>query len=334
MRRLIWVCCAGGVALVLTGILTGQVGGQPGAGPLADGAAGNLRFSAGSSTYDPNDLALLLVMLLPLLLYLMSTSRPLTQMLISGFMIVSLYGIVLTQSRAGFLALIGVGTLFLVRSRLSSMSKVTIALAAVVVFGMLASGAYWDRMATIGNPESELDRTGAGRTEIWKTGLVLLATHPLGLGIDGFVTAEGLYHGGIGKWSAAHNSFLQIGVELGVAGLIVFLLMIARTLQDLRTLQAKPKKITVPGDLRKQEEARGSPNLIGPLAAALEISLWGFVMGGFFLSQAYSGLLYIVLALSLACMRLANQGQISVQRPNVHKWGMKKQSYSKTPMNP
>jgi hypothetical protein len=40
------------------------------------------------------------------------------------------------------------------------------------------------------------------------------------------------------------------------------------------------------------------------LSEALELSIWGFLVGGFFLSQAYSSMLYIMLALGVVCLRL------------------------------
>jgi O-antigen ligase len=279
MRRLIWVCCLGAIALVVNGLLTGEVD---------DG-----RFNANSNMYDANDLALLLVMLLPFLLYLFSTSSGLIQIAVSGITIVSLYGIVLTQSRGGFLALVVVSMLILGRSALSRASKVTVVGVALLVFGGLAGSEYWDRIETIWAPRTEYDRTAGSRTQIWQTGLTIMATRPWGVGINGFGIAEGLSHGGTGVWLAPHNSFLQIGVELGVGGLIVFLLLIVRTLGGLRHIQAKAKEMPVL-----------APTPLAALAAALEISLLGFVVGGFFLSQAYSALLYVVLALSAACTRI------------------------------
>jgi probable O-glycosylation ligase (exosortase A-associated) len=278
MRRLIWVCCLGAIALVVDGLLTSEVGDR--------------RFNASSDTYDPNDLALLLVMLLPFLLYLFSTSRGLLQIALSGIAVLSLYGIVLTQSRGGFLALVAVSMLILGRSVLSRASKATVVGVALLVFGGLAGSEYWDRIETIWAPQTEYDRTAGDRTGVWKNALMMMLSTPWGVGIGGFGIAEGLAHGGTGVWRAAHNSFLQIGGDLGVGGLIVFLLLILRTLGGLRHIQAKAKEMP-------------SPNPLAALAAALEISLWGFMVGGFFLSQAYSGLLYIVLALSAACTRIA-----------------------------
>ncbi len=311
VRRMMWVCCLGAVALVVAGMLTGQLNSDQlvsdqlvsGDKLVAD------RFSAGSKSYDPNDLALLLIMLLPFLFYLFSTSRGVLSIVVLGFAMVCLYGIVLTQSRAGLLTLLSVGALTMWRSTLSGKSKVMIVLIAALVFGVLAGSTYWERMGTIWNPRDEVDSTAAGRTDVWKTGLIIMATHPLGVGISGFETAEGLSHGGFGKWSAAHNSFLQIGVELGVPGLIVFLLWITHTIKALRRIQKRPPMPVTA--LKIQKEPGRALNPLAPLAAALEISLCGFVVGGFFLSAAYGGLLYVLLALSLACSRLAADPELS-----------------------
>jgi len=278
MRCVVWACCLGVIGLVVSALLTGR--------------GGEIRFDADSKTYGSNELALVLVMVLPLLLYLLSTSRLLAKLLLSGMVLVCLYGIMLTRSRGGLLALSVVGALILWRSTLTRMSKVMIALAVLLVFGVLADDAYWDRIKTIWAPQSEYDRTAGARTPVWQTGLTIMATQPWGVGINGFGIAEGLSHGGTGIWWAPHNSFLQIGVELGVGGLIVFLLVIVRALGDLRHIQTKAKETP-------------APNPLAPLGTALEASLLGFVVAGFFLSQAYSALLYVVLALSAASTRVA-----------------------------
>ncbi len=56
IRQVVWACCVGPIAIVVIGLFSGQVGVQ--------------RFHGGSETYDPNDLALVLVTILPMLLFL------------------------------------------------------------------------------------------------------------------------------------------------------------------------------------------------------------------------------------------------------------------------
>ncbi|WP_447977170.1 O-antigen ligase family protein [Candidatus Nitrospira bockiana] len=302
VRALIWVCCLATAALAVPGIFHGPDEG---------------RYAAESLSYDANDLALLFVVAMPLILYLFSTSERRAKLVLLGLALLCLYGVVLTQSRGGLLALMVVGGLALSRSRMKRSAKYAIVACAVLVFGVLAGTAWKERIRTMWDPQTEYDRTAGGRTDIWKTGLVLLITRPWGAGIDGFVTAEGLSHGGFGKWNAAHNSFLQLAVELGVLGLAVFIRLLARTIRTLRTVEtatdrrrasplARPRGDPVPAPA-PDAGPEGERDRLFLLAEALEISLWGFIVGGFFLSQAYSSLLYIMLALAVVCVRLVKQ---------------------------
>lgn len=301
VRRLMWVCCLATAALAVPGWFE-----DPGAN----------RYYKEGWTYDSNDLALLFVVVLPLILYLFSTSRRAAQVFLLAVALVCVYGVVLTQSRGGLLALIVVGSLALWRSRMTRTTKYAIVLVALLVFGVLAGTAWRDRIRTMWDPQTEYDRTAGGRTDIWKTALVLFVTRPWGVGIDGFVTAEGLYHQGAGKWNAAHNSFIQVCVELGVVGFVVFIRLLTGTLRSLRQVEtvaaAAPRRPLTrvhgpPRPARQPAPSQSGFDNLFLLAEALEISLWGFIVGGFFLSQAYSGLLYVLLAMSLVCVRLLNE---------------------------
>ena len=299
VRRLIWVYCIASVAVVIPGVFSGQ--------------AGQERYSVESLSYDPNDIALLQVMALPLIVYLYSTSGRRLKLLLGGMALLCLYGVVLTQSRGGFLALVAAGSLILLRSSMSRSAKLSIVAVGIVVFGVLAGTAWKERIRTMWDPQTEYDQTAGGRTEIWKASLVLLATHPWGVGIDNFVTAEGLSHGGVGKWSASHNTFLEIAVELGVVGLVIFIRLLKGAMKTLRQIKVSihPRAPTVFVRKVASRPAMKAPRELderghlSQLAEAVEITLWGFIVGGFFLSQAYSATLYIMLALSLVLARLA-----------------------------
>ena len=277
VRRMIWACCLGLTAQVVYGLLAGQMVGG--------------RFHAASSTYDPNDLALVLAMFLPLMIYLLSSSGPIAKLVVVGMVATFLYGFILAQSRGGFLALLVIGCLIIFRSRLSRPSKLFLVGITLVVFGALAGSSFWDRIETIWDPKTEYDRTAGGRTWIWKTGLTIMATQPWGVGAGSFVIAEGMSHGGEGKFEAAHNTFLQVGVELGVMGLAVFLLLFVRSLKDLSRIQA---------GLTSWGKDAG----VVALASALEVGIWGFLVGSLFLETAYSPSTYLMVALTVVCARL------------------------------
>src|SRR5207245_416927 len=140
------------------------------------------------------------------------------------------------------------------------------------------------------------NRTGeTGRLQIWQRGIGYMFTHPvLGVGAYNFGVAEGTisplarlqeYNIGV-PWSAAHNSFVQVGAELGIPGLLLLLTAIASALATLRrAARAKPR-------------GPAGPRPPPPLAQALMGSFIGFVVGGFFLSLAYSDMFYTLLGLA------------------------------------
>jgi O-antigen ligase len=124
--------------------------------------------------------------------------------------------------------------------------------------------------------------------DIWKRGLGYMVTHPLlGVGASAFSSAEGTLapqaarqQRGIGfKWSEAHNSFIEIGAELGVLGLVLFVSLLAAGFRTLAPIRRGPQ---------------GPPAF---LAQALTASLLSYAVSGFFLSAAYWAYLYALLGM-------------------------------------
>ena len=248
--------------------------------------------------YDANDLGMLLAATLPLMIYAVRPGVSLTRRLLGLVGIcLAMLTIVKTGSRGGFLALLACGAYLLFgfqaipkRVRVASVALVA------VLFVALANDHYWDMMGTLLHPTQDYNWTGkneVGRMEIWKRGIGYMLGRPLvGVGANAFPVAEGTISPlagrqaiGIGlKWSAAHNSFVQIGAEIGVGGLLVFLAMLYRAGRTLWRI----------GQLgRGSRGARPEP----ALAQVLTATLIGYCVGGFFLSQAYSPFLYAVLGI-------------------------------------
>jgi O-antigen ligase len=87
---------------------------------------------------------------------------------------------------------------------------------------------------------------------------------------------------GIGlKWSAAHNSFVQIGAELGVTGLVLFLASLYLCFRTTARIGRGP-----PG------RRKGRRTNEAALAQALSGTMIAYCVSGFFLSQAYSAFTY------------------------------------------
>nr|WP_246545502.1 O-antigen ligase family protein [Pelotalea chapellei] len=197
-------------------------------------------------------------------------------------MLLSLYVIPKTGSRGGLLALVAVVLAVLIKKGWRRFFQG--AIVAVTVGGIFyyAAGDQLERLMTVSDLDTDYNQTAQeGRVQIWQRTSKMIVQHPLfGSGVGAFITAEGQTHEG-GKWSAAHNSFIQIGVELGVIGLLAHLWVIW-------------KMIVL---------ARKNPD---KYSFGIEVAMYAYVVGGMFLSWAFAYLFYFFLGLSLAKSRINN----------------------------
>lgn len=262
---------------------------------------------AGLYYYDANEFGTLAVMSLPLAVYFLVRPGPLWRRLISGGALVALVvGLIWTGSRGGFLALLAVGGFLLLRyTAIRARWRVLTTSVLALLFVATASDKYWESMRTILQPKSDYNVTDeSGRMKVWERGLGYMFQHPVfGVGAGNFPTAEGTLSplaadANVGrpvKWSVAHNSFLQVGAELGIPGLVFFLGMLASAFGALRAVRRRSAVNQPPG--------RSPP--AASLAQALAAALVGYIVGGFFLSLAYHELLYTLIALIVALQKVA-----------------------------
>lgn len=252
-----------------------------------------------TATYDPNDLAFVIVCMLPVTAALVFVSRGLLRLALCGVVALSLLTVTLTQSRGGFVTLAIAGPLTLLKARSRSAFLTTGLLVAALAFVVvLAPRGYWDRMGTIvGVGNASVDQYSAGglstaRWEIWKAGLSIVLSNPVfGVGIGNFAIAEGATKL-TGRWNAPHNAFLQLGAELGLVGLTFFVFLLYRGVRNCRAVVR-----LVRGDPRGAYHRQ--------VAHGLEVSFYAYIIGGLALSQAYADLVYLLFAAALILRRLA-----------------------------
>lgn len=247
--------------------------------------------------YDANDLGMLMVCMLPVALYFVGHAAQLWQR-VGAMVAIALFlaTIVKTGSRGALLALIAVILYMLVRyTTVNVMHRVATVAGIVIVFIASTGAQYWDTVSTLLNPREDYNWIGqsdGGRLAIWQRGLGYMAERPLtGVGLNAFPTAEGtispiaerqMFGRGV-KWSAAHNSFVQVGAELGVLALFVFTAMVFGAL-------------LMAGRLARDAQARGELGLAS-FARAQAALMVGYIVAGFFLSQAYAPFLFVSLGL-------------------------------------
>lgn len=245
------------------------------------------RVTAPIQSYDPNDFALLIVMTLAVVYYFIWNNSGFKKVLLILIFIAMCFSLIRTASRGGILAFSVVVFAILLKKGLSrTLILLPIITIAVTFLMMLAGHQYYARLETLLHAEDDYNMSSkSGRIEIWKRGIKMVLENPIvGVGPGNFRIAEGKMHDG-GKWSVSHNSFLEVGGELGFPGLFLFLLIIVHSVLLMR---------------------KNNNNDTHWLSNGLEVGLYGFSVGGFFLAWEYSYILYFYIGLSAAILKLGN----------------------------
>jgi O-antigen ligase len=301
LRMLAWVLVLCSVPLAATGVhhyLYGVV--------LSTGVPGLVRISGydgGSGLVgNPNDLALMLNLIIPIATGLMlSERRAAHRWVAAGAVLLSATAVILTFSRAGFLTLAATFIMFLGRLawRRAPGKAASLLLAGLVVLPFLPAG-YADRLSTITNVGA--DRTGSalGRLNDYQIALGVVASHPImGVGIGQDILAMNESRGD--DWVSVHNVFLQYAVDLGLPGLLLFLWLYLTCFRSARAVERRAVREPLPGDLVH-------------IAAAVQIALVAFGVASFFHPIAYQFYFFSIggLAVALKHAYLTERARASV----------------------
>lgn len=245
------------------------------------------RAYAGVS-YDPNDVAMMMVCTLPLAALGAVALGGFGRFTAAAVAVISVVATIMTVSRGGFIGLSLVLVLLLRRLRSVGM-QILAGTAIVVLLAVAVPARYWGVMSTIWKPTGTgyVGRGVSTRMELWERGLRFFVQNPLtGVGIGMYHIADGLVYGRRG-WVTVHNSFLEVAAELGIVGLGLFVALLALGIRNAR---------------RARRAARDQPQLreLGWVATAVEVSLYAYIVMGFALSQAYAPMLYFLVGLTTA----------------------------------
>lgn len=244
-------------------------------------------------TGNPNDLALTLNLILPLSIGLFLGNPDRTWM--RGLLLVSIglsvIGVIATYSRGGFLTLALIGILYVHALLRQPRERHWALLALFLAFAALPflPGDYVARLGTITNMEA--DATGSAQ-ERWgdiQAALEYMLFHPVvgaGLGMD--ILALNEVRGP--AWKEVHNVYLQYGVDLGIPGLVLFVMLLRGALRCARRAQAVQP---------------GAPGELFYLAEGIRVSLIAFAVAGFFHPVAYHFYFYYFAGLAVAAGGIA-----------------------------
>lgn len=266
--------------------------------------------------YDSNDYAMLLVCTLPFAFYFIAPPRRAwLRLLAAGVVGYFIYGIIRSGSRGGFLGVLTVLAALLASSALPRRHRIFGVVGAIGLLTVLAGSGYWTSMKTLLHPSEDYNWAGnsqSGRMEVWKRGIGYMLDRPVfGVGANAFFVAEGklsplarqqVASRGF-KWSAPHNSFVQVGAELGLVGLLGFIALLVAAARAARRLGG-----------RSREWLRAHPR-DAALGQTILISLAGYVVCGFFLTQAYSAFIYSVFGILVGLTACAREPLVAVAAP-------------------
>lgn len=238
---------------------------------------------AGSFIEDNNELALALVIVIPLLNFirLQATGRGVR----NGFSVVMLLcaaAAIGSYSRGGLVAIAAMGIMFWWRSSRKLPLGIFIAVILLVVLPLMPED-WWERMRTIETYET--DGSAQGRLYSWRVAWAVATHYFTGAGMSYqnpmlFV----IFGDGSDTVIAAHSIYFQILGNHGFVGLFLFIAMWMATYKSAEWLRTNGRSIP---------EARWTADL----GAMVQVSLVGYAVGGAFLSLSYFDLPYDLMVL-------------------------------------
>ncbi|HKG22416.1 MAG TPA: O-antigen ligase family protein, partial [Blastocatellia bacterium] len=258
---------------------------------------------------NPNDMATTLDLLLPLAVALAVTSGGLGRLIYLGCAGVLAAGVIVTFSRGGFLGLLAVGCVLLWKA--GKGHRVITAVIGVVMLGIFIAmmpGGYANRISSIFNFEQDLTGSAQARRALLDRALAVASNHLIvGVGMGNF-------HIYSIHEQVAHNSYLEIASELGVAGLIAYLILIFSPLRRMRRIKREieaasetPFRRAAGGNLSPLARARewsGSDAEMYHLSVAFQAAIIGYIVCSAFGSIEYLWYLYYPVAYAVALSRI------------------------------
>jgi O-antigen ligase len=195
----------------------------------------------------PNELAGVLLALLPLLVVLLRITRNVfARILLVACGAVSLAAISLTGSRIAMVGLVVIACVYIFQSKHKLLTCAACAVLGVLIWVGLPPE-YHQRYLTVESyaQGGDLDASNELRLEIWKAGWQLFSKYPiLGVGAGQFSNAYGMIYlnGKSGQWMSPHNLLIQTGCELGIIGLAAFFYFFWQLIKSILFVLHKPKE--------------------------------------------------------------------------------------------
>jgi probable O-glycosylation ligase (exosortase A-associated) len=238
-----------------------------------------------------NELALALIMTIPLMRYLqLQLIKPWQRNLMTVAMALMAIAAIGSQSRGALLAIVAMSGILIMRSRNRLGLSVVVLIGAAILFAFMPDS-WHSRMSTIQTYEE--DASAMGRINAWWTAYYVAKANFFGGGFEMWAPQTyAIYSPNPRDVLVAHSIYFQVLGEHGFIGLFLFLLMWILTYREF-------------GKLRKFGQTHEACRWMADLAGMCQVSIVGYLVGGTFLSLAYFDFPYNLLVISVCVSRLA-----------------------------
>lgn len=279
LRKLIFVQAASVVAVALISIKSGQL------------QNGRLVGMLNGMYQNPNDLAIAIVLSLPLcLVFLFRAQGAFRKLAWTVAVLAMTYAVFKTGSRSGLIALVIAGMWcmwdFGIKGR-----RLYLPILALIVAGLgfaIAGGTLTHRFSetfSASGANQSAYGSALARKQLLIRSLEVTAHHPLfGIGPGDFQAISG-------HWQPTHNVYTALSAEGGIPALILFLLIYWRSFANLRRVR----------------EFEDPDSELGMFAGAMRASLWAFAIAGPFFPDAYQYFVYFMFVFTTILCRLVDQ---------------------------
>lgn len=282
----------------------------------------------GVGMYDGNDIAVIYAVGIPLTVALIRVKGSGSRLVSASALFLALFSLALSASRGGFIGLMVVSVAVLILSRgWTLVHKLVLISVPILTLTFFAPQGYWNQMATLLNPTADYNFTSeSGRIAIWTRGMGYVAAYPVfGIGPDNFLRAEWMMSpatqsGLLGVPAvdrAPHNTFLQVWAELGTAGLGFWLLLLIYGVLGPLALRSRMPQSWLTGSNQDHR-------LLYLLSSYLPACYAGFAVTSFFVSHAYTSIVYLLTGMAAAhhvivrrelrAYRLRQLGEVQARR--------------------
>ncbi len=267
---------------VLVGSL-GFYGVKGGIFTILTGGSHRVWGPVGSYIDGNNEVALALVMTIPLMRFLQLTTESVwVKRALVVSMLLCAVAAIGSQSRGALVAIVAMTAVLWLRSDKKFMAAVLLFFAGFVVLAVMPPE-WWARMGTIGTYQD--DTSASGRINAWWMAWNLAKANVFG---GGFVVAQpelfALYAPDPTSVLAAHSIYFMVLGEHGFVGLFLFLMIWTFVWFSA-------------GRLRIQGRKNPQTQWLTHLGSMCQVSLAGYAVGGAFLSLSYYDLPYNILVL-------------------------------------